>query len=127
MNKFIVVNSTSEYIKSAPKEARSKLREVRNLIRAAAPLATERTDYFQIPGYSLDGFDHYNGMFAWFSFKKRFVRLHVYPSVIQDHQQELEGYPLTRAIVSFPLEKTIPKTLVKKLVKESIKAMKAHC
>jgi uncharacterized protein YdhG (YjbR/CyaY superfamily) len=113
-----------EYIASAPEEAQSKLGEIRAAIREVAPGATERTDYFQLPGYSYEGFD-YNGMFAWFSFKKPYVRLHVRPPVIQDHKKDLEGYPTTKAIVSFPLDRQIPMALVKKLVKDSIKVMKS--
>jgi uncharacterized protein YdhG (YjbR/CyaY superfamily) len=89
----------------------------------AAPGATERTDYFQIPGYSYPGFN-YDGMFVWFSFKKPHIRLHLRPPVIQEHKKELAGYPATKAIVSFPMSKSIPVPLVKKLVKASLKAMK---
>jgi len=76
-----------------------------------------------MPGYSYAGYD-YNGMFAWFSFKKPFVRLHVHPPVLDDHKKALDNYPTTKAIVSFPLEKPIPQALVKTLVKASIKVMK---
>jgi uncharacterized protein YdhG (YjbR/CyaY superfamily) len=117
-------NDVNAYIASAPEEAQSKLREVRAAIREVAPDATERTDYFQLPGYSYEGYD-FNGMFAWFSFKKPYVRLHVRPPVIQDHKKDLVGYPTTKAIVSFPADRQIPKALVKKLVKESIKVMKS--
>lgn len=119
-----VQNYVNAYIAGAPKEAQTKLKELRVAIQEVAPRATERTDYFQMPGYSLEGFDYYNGMFVWFSFKKPYVRLHILPSVIQDHKKELEVYPKTKAIVSFPIDKKIPKALVKKLVKESIKEMK---
>jgi uncharacterized protein YdhG (YjbR/CyaY superfamily) len=111
------------YIAKCPKEAQGDLMKLRAAIRAAAPGATERTDYFQMPGYSYPGFD-YDGMFAWFSFKKPYLRLHVRPPVIQQHSKELAGYPATKAIVSFPMDKPIPTTLVKKLVKGSIQAMK---
>jgi uncharacterized protein YdhG (YjbR/CyaY superfamily) len=89
----------------------------------AAPGAIERTDYFQMPGYSYPGFD-YDGMFAWFSFKQPHIRLHVRPPVLQEHSGELAAYPATKAIVSFPMDKPIPVTLVKKLVKASAKVMK---
>lgn len=115
--------SVDEYIASCPKEAQGHLAKMRAAIQAAAPGATERTDYFQMPGYSYPGFD-YDGMFAWFSFKKPHVRLHVRPPVIEDHTRELAGYPTTKAIVSFPMDQPIPVTLVKKLVKASIKVMK---
>jgi uncharacterized protein YdhG (YjbR/CyaY superfamily) len=111
------------YIARCPKEARGDLAKIRAAIRAAAPGATERTDYFQMPGYSYPGFD-YDGMFVWFSFKKPHLRLHVRPPVIQEHGKELAGYATTKAIVSFPMGKPVPITLVKKLVKASLKAMR---
>ena len=91
---------------------------------AAAPGATERTDYFRMPGYSDPGIEYYDGMFAWFSFKKPHIRLHVPPSVIEEHRKELADYATTKAIVSFPSGKPVPTRLVQKLVKASLKAMK---
>jgi uncharacterized protein YdhG (YjbR/CyaY superfamily) len=93
-------------------------------IQAAVPGATERTDYFQMPGYSYPGIDFYDGMFAWFSFKKPHIRLHVPPSVIEAHRKELAGFATTKAIVNFPMGKPVPPALVKKLAKASLKAMK---
>lgn len=113
----------AEYIARCPKEAQGDLAKIRAAIRAAAPGATERTDYFQWPGYSYPGFD-YDGMFVWFSFKKPCMRLHVRPTVIQEHRKELAGFATTKAIVSFPMGKPVPITLVKRLVKASLKAMK---
>jgi uncharacterized protein YdhG (YjbR/CyaY superfamily) len=116
-------NNVGEYIKKCPKEAQDRLRKIRAAIREVAPDATERTDYFQIPGYSYEGYD-YDGMFVWFSFKDPNVRLHVRPPVIEEHKKELVGCVTTKAIVTFPENKEIPITLVKKLVKASIKVMK---
>jgi uncharacterized protein YdhG (YjbR/CyaY superfamily) len=116
-------SGVDEYITRCPKEAQSDLAKIRAAIRAAAPGATERTDYFQWPGYSYPGFD-YDGMFVWFSFKKPHIRLHVRPPVIQEHRKELAGYATTKAIVNFKIGKPVPITLVKKLVKASVKAMK---
>jgi uncharacterized protein YdhG (YjbR/CyaY superfamily) len=99
------------------------LAKVRAAIRAAAPGATERTDYFQWPGYSYPGFD-YDGMFAWFSFKEPHIRLHVLPPVIQEHRKELADFTTTKAVANFTIGKPVPMTLVRKLVKASVKAMK---
>jgi uncharacterized protein YdhG (YjbR/CyaY superfamily) len=117
-------SGVDEYIARCPKEAQGDLVKIRAAIRAAVPGATERTDYFQMPGYSHPGLDYYDGMFTWFSFKKPHIRLHVPPSVIQKHRKELAGYATTKAIVSFPVGKPLSATLVKKLVKASLKAMK---
>lgn len=112
------------YIAKCPKAARGDLAKIRRAIRAAVPGAIERTDYFQMPGYSHPGVEYYDGMFTWFSFKKPYVRLHVAPPVIQEHRKELAGYATTKAIVSFPVGKPVSMTLVKKLVKASLKVMK---
>ena len=122
MKKYLE-KDVEEYIEKCPKEAQDKLRKIRAAIWEAAPDSAERTDYFQIPGYSYEGYD-YDGMFAWFSFKKPNVRLHVRPPVIQEHKKELVGYATTKSIISFPVDKEIPIKLVKKLVKASINVMK---
>ena len=112
-----------EYIAKCPKEAHRELAKIRAAIQSAAPDATERGDYFEMPGYSYPGFD-YDGMFAWFSFKKPYMRLHVRPPVIENHAKELADYSTTKAIVSFPSGNPIPTALVKKLVRASIKVMR---
>ena len=122
MKKYLA-DSVDVYIAKCPKEVQDELRKIRSAIRIVAPDAIERTDYFNIPGYSYEGYD-YDGMFAWFSYKKPNVRLHVRPPVIEEHKKELVGCVLTKGIVTFPEDKKIPITLVKKLVKASIKVMK---
>lgn len=122
--KLKAASGIDKYIANSPKQVQPKLKQIRSAIRAAAPGATERTDYFQMPGYSYDGGYDYDGMFVWFSFKKPYVRLHVRPPVIQNHKNELAGYATTKAIVSFPADRPISMTLVKKLVKASLKVMK---
>jgi uncharacterized protein YdhG (YjbR/CyaY superfamily) len=116
-------NNVDEYIAQCPKVAQEKLSEIRAAINEVAPNATERTDYFQIPGYSYEGYD-YNGMFAWFSFKEPGVRLHVRPPVIEDYKNELADYATTKAIISFPIDKDLPLPLIKKLAMASLKVMK---
>ena len=117
-------SGVDKYIANAPKGAQGKLRQIRAAIRQAAPGATERTDYFQWPGYSYEGSYDYDGMFVWFSFKEPNVRLHLRPPVIQNHKKELAGYATTKAIVGFPADRAISMALVKKLVKASLKVMK---
>ena len=118
-----LANSVDAYIANCPNEVQDELRKIRSAIRVVAPDAIERTDYFNIPGYSYEGYD-YDGMFAWFSYKKPNVRLHVRPPVIEDHKRELVDCVTTKGIVTFPENKEIRITLVKKLVKASIKVMK---
>jgi len=114
------------YIAKCPKDVQGAMKSLRAAIRQVAPDAVETTSYFQMPGYFYSGDYVYNGMFAWFSFKRPYARLHVWPPVIKNHKKELAGYPTTTAVVSFPADKKIPTALVKKLVKESLKTMKGR-
>jgi uncharacterized protein YdhG (YjbR/CyaY superfamily) len=120
---FIEPGGVEEYIERCPKGIQPRLKAIRSAIRGAAPGSTETVSYFRMPGYCYPGYD-YNGMFAWFSFKAPCVRLHVRPPVLGDNIKHLRGYALTKAIISFPANKAIPKALVQKLVKASIKEMK---
>jgi uncharacterized protein YdhG (YjbR/CyaY superfamily) len=121
--KITRARGVEKYIANTPKQVQGKLRKIRAAIREAAPGSAERTDYFQMPGYSYDGYD-YDGMFVWFSFKEPHIRLHLRPPVIQNHKKELAGCVTTKAIVSFPADRAISAALVKKLVKASLKVMK---
>jgi uncharacterized protein YdhG (YjbR/CyaY superfamily) len=122
-SRTIKPGGVDEYIAEYPREVQDKLRDMRAAIREVAPDAIETVSYFEMPGYSYEGYV-YNGMFAWLSFKAPCVRLHVYPEALANHKTELEKYTTTKAIVSFPADGRIPKALVKKPVKSSLKAMK---
>ncbi len=119
----IVPGGVDEYIETCPKVVQTLLRDIRAAVQEAAPGSTETVSYFQMPGYFYEGYD-YKGMFAWFSFKSPYVRLHVRPPVLENNRKDLGDYATTKAIVSFPVDGKIPKALVKKLVKASIKEMK---
>jgi uncharacterized protein YdhG (YjbR/CyaY superfamily) len=119
---IIKPGGVDNYIAECPKDVQAILRTMRATIREAAPDSIETVSYFDMPGYSYEGYD-YNGMFAWFSFKAPFVRLHVRPQALIKNKNELVSYAKTKAIVSFPADKQIPKVLVKKLVKASLKDM----
>jgi uncharacterized protein YdhG (YjbR/CyaY superfamily) len=121
-SKSIKPGGVDEYIQTCPIDVHDALLEMRAAIRAVAPDAVETVSYFDMPGYSYEGYD-YSGMFAWFSFKAPFVRLHVRPDAIARHALELKRYATTKAIVSFPTSGRIPKALIKKLVTSSMKSM----
>ncbi len=123
-SKVIKPGGVEKYISSFPKEIQVRLSEIRSVIQSVAPDAIETMSYFDMPGYSYTGFK-YNGMFVWFSFKALFVRLHIRPKAIPQHKAELQGFTMTKAIVSFPVENKIPSMLVKKLVKASLKDMRS--
>ncbi|MEN9649392.1 MAG: hypothetical protein RL094_359 [Candidatus Parcubacteria bacterium] len=116
--------TVKSYIAACPKEVQSNLNAMRSHIKEAAPASTERMDYFDMPGYSYSNGYDYDGMFAWFSYKKPFVRLHVRPPAIRDAAREVAPYKTTASVISFSEKEKLPVALIQKLVKRSIALMK---
>ncbi len=106
------------YIAAAPKEVQGKLKELRAVVRKAAPAAVERISY-GMPYY------HHKGRLAYFSLWKAHVGLYIPTPIIAEHKSELAAYETTSATVRFPLDKRLPVALIRKLIKARIKKNEA--
>jgi uncharacterized protein YdhG (YjbR/CyaY superfamily) len=114
MKKIPKPKNVDAYIAAAPKEVQGKLKELRAVIKAAAPTAVERISY-GMPYYG------YKGRLAYFAFAKAHIGLYVPTPVIEEHKSELKAYETTKATLRFPLDKKLPVALIKKLVKARMK------
>lgn len=103
-----------EYIRNAPKDLQSKLKELRAVIKKMAPYANEKLSY-GMPYYG------YKGRLAYFAYAKNHIGLYITPPVLEEHKKELEGYETATATVRFPLDEKLPIALIKKLVKARVK------
>jgi uncharacterized protein YdhG (YjbR/CyaY superfamily) len=104
--------AVNAYIAKAPKEARSKLIEIRKTIRSVAPDALEGISY------KMPAFD--NGRIAWFASMKGYIGLYLRPPIIKNHKNELVRYKTTKSAIHFPLDENLPITLIKKLIRARI-------
>ena len=107
--------SIDEYIAAAPLAARPKLEELRALIKATAPEATERISY-GIPTFDLAGrhLVHFGGY-------ERHVGLYPTPGGIQAFKDELAPYEAGKGTIQFPLDAPLPSDLVRRIVEHRVK------
>ena len=99
-----------DYIAQFPPETQKMLQEMRALVRASAPDATETISY-AIPTFDLNGrhLVHFAGY-------ERHLGLYPTASGIAAFAQELKPYKSARGSVQFPLDEPLPADLIRRIV-----------
>lgn len=108
--------TVDEYIRNAPKETQSKLKELRQIIKTTAPKAEEKISY-SMPYYG------YKGRFLYFAVFKKHIGFYILPPIVEMFKDDLKGYVTTVGGIQLPLDKKLPIPLLKKLIKARIKWM----
>jgi uncharacterized protein YdhG (YjbR/CyaY superfamily) len=103
-------SSIDEYIAGFPPEAQKALQEVRTVIRAAAPAATETISY-AMPTFDLNG--HHLVHFAGYA---KHVGFYPIPSGVEAFKEELKPYKQGKGSVQFPLDREMPLDLIRRIV-----------
>ncbi|MEN6329038.1 MAG: DUF1801 domain-containing protein [Methanobacteriaceae archaeon] len=114
-NKSENPETVDEYIAAAPVNARTVLRNLRRIIKDAAPGAEETISY-RIPTYN------YSGALVHFAaFKNHNSFIVVNKSILETFKDELEDFSTSGTTIHFSAENPLPEELVKKIVKERMK------
>jgi len=102
--------SIDEYIAEFPGETQAVLEELRTLIKAAAPEATETISY-AIPTFDLHGrhLVHFAGY-------ERHIGLYPGASGIAAFKDELTPFKSAKGSVQFPLGRLLPTDLIRRMV-----------
>jgi uncharacterized protein YdhG (YjbR/CyaY superfamily) len=90
------------------------LKEIRAIIKAAAPEAQELISYC-MPAYTL------NGMLVYFAGYKAHIGFYPTPSGIKKFLPKLNAFKCSKAAVQFPIDQPLPKDLIKDMVVFRIK------
>lgn len=101
--------SIDEYIAQFPEDIQQKLQEIRAVIHAAAPEATEKISY-QMPTFFL------RGNLVHFAAFKHHIGFYPVPSGIAAFEEELAPYKRSKGAVQFPLDQPIPTELISRIV-----------
>jgi len=106
--------AVAAYISDAPPAARPMLRQLRRIIRAAAPQAVEKLSY---------GMPYYNhhGRLAYYAAFKRHVSLFAWGSPMKQFAREVKPYRTSTGTLQFRYGTTIPAPLIRKLLKARVK------
>jgi uncharacterized protein YdhG (YjbR/CyaY superfamily) len=103
------ITTIDDYIASFPAETQVVLERVMQIIRHAAPEATETISY-GMPTFDLNG-KHLVFFAGW----KQHISLYPLPAGDEAFQQELARYKRARGSIQFPLNKPIPHDLVEQI------------
>ena len=110
-----VVASVDEFLAAVPPDKRAALEDLRKVIGAAAPGATELINY-GVPMFRLGG----KNLVSYAAAKDHCSFYVQSPAVMDAYAAELKGYSTTAGTVHFTPDKLIPAALVTKLVKARI-------
>jgi uncharacterized protein YdhG (YjbR/CyaY superfamily) len=109
--------TVSEYIAQAPKEGQKKLREMRALLKKAAPKATEAVKW------GAPTFAYKRILFAYAAYAKH-ISVMPAPAVLKELKKDLVKYKTGKGSVQFPYGKPLPKALILKMAKLRVKQSK---
>ncbi len=107
-------NTIDEYIAIFPADVQKILKEVRSVIKAAAPEASEKISY-QMPTFFLFG------NLVHFAAFKNHIGFYPAPRGIEEFQKELSVYKGAKGSVQFPLDQPMPLDLISRIVKFRVK------
>jgi uncharacterized protein YdhG (YjbR/CyaY superfamily) len=105
--------SVDAYIAEFSGTTRKKLKEIRAVIRSAAPDAEEVISY-NMPAYKQ------NGILVYFAGYEHHIGFYPTGSGIKHFQEEFSKYRWSKGAVQFPLDKPLPKRLITAIVKFKI-------
>jgi uncharacterized protein YdhG (YjbR/CyaY superfamily) len=103
--------NVEEYLSSVPEPARSTLRKIRGAIRAALPAEATESISYGMPMFKC------RKMVAGYAAFAKHCSFFPGSHPIEVCRKELEGYPISKGTIRFPVDKPLPAALVKKLVK----------
>jgi uncharacterized protein YdhG (YjbR/CyaY superfamily) len=99
-----------EYILAFPPKVQEKLKQIREVIKAAAPEAEERISY-KMPAFS------FKGNLVYFAAFRNHIGFYPTGSGVVRFQKELANYKSGKGSVQFPLDEQLPLELISKIVK----------
>lgn len=103
-----------QYIETFPSNVQVVLKQLREIIRNAAPEAEEVISY-KMPAYKQ------NGMLVYFAGYKNHIGFYPTGTGIEAFKEEFTPYKWSKGAVQFPIDKPLPVELITRIVQFRIK------
>ena len=109
--------TVSEYIAAAPKVARKPLRELRSLLKKAAPRATETLKW------GAPVFEDQRILFSYSAHKSHLNFMPTGPA-LKPFKKALARYKTGKETIQFPYDQPLPKGLIRKIAAYRVKQVR---
>ena len=106
--------NSDEYIEAYPDDVQAILREMRRVIREAAPQAEE------VMSYGVPGFRQKKNL-VQFGAAKNHIGFYPTPAAIEAFKQQLAPYATSKGAIQFPLDQPIPYDLVREITEYRVR------
>ena len=108
--------NVTEYINTAPKEARKKLREMRACLRRAAPGAKESLKW------GMPSFSSARILFSFAGYRHH-IGFYPTPSAVKAFAGDLANFKTAKGSIQFPLNKPLPSALIRRIASFRIREL----
>ncbi len=115
--KIAAPKTHAEYISQFPLPVRTRLKELRALIRKLAPQVKEKISY------GIAAFE-WNGPLVYIAGFKNHVSFFPTSSGVSAFQSQLKGYKTSRGTIQFPLDQPLPLRLITQIVRYRMKELR---
>jgi uncharacterized protein YdhG (YjbR/CyaY superfamily) len=102
------------YIRTFPAPVQAKLRQLRSIVAAAAPGATEKISY-RMPAF------FQNGVLVYYAAYAKHIGFYPTSSGIAAFGKELGKFKSSKGAVQFPLDEPLPEGLIRRMVAFRVK------
>ena len=109
--------TVTEYINAAPKQGQRKLREIRAILKKAAPKAKETLKW------GSPVLEDKRILFAYSAFKSHLNFMPTGPAMVP-FKKELAKYTTGKDTIQFPYDKPLPKALIRKIAAFRVKQVR---
>jgi uncharacterized protein YdhG (YjbR/CyaY superfamily) len=111
--------TVAEYIETAPREAQKHLREIRSILKAAAPRATEAIKW------GSPVLEDQRILFSYRAFKSHLNFMPTGPS-LTPFKKDLAEFKTGKDTIQFPYDRPLPKALIRKIASHRVEQVRDH-